>query len=136
MELPIPMTEVAFTLRRTKEPHLANQKMYLDYIGRLTKTLGADIQKVEFEETAGLHCHGIFLVPDMIDRKRFRTRGWNMELKDIDDKQGWKRYCDKDKEKPDTPTTDEEYINEKHYMDERAIKDALFRKDYILNQYI
>lgn len=121
-DLPIPMTEVAFTLRRTKEPHLANQKMYLDYIGRLTRTLGADIQKVEFEETAGLHCHGIFAVPDMIDRKRFRTRGWHMELKDIYNKQGWEDYCEKDK--PDTPIEDDPL---RHGEDKIELKRSLFK---------
>jgi len=122
MDLPIPMTEVAFTLRRTKEPHLANQKMYLDYIGRLTKTLGADITKVVFEETAGLHCHGIFLIPDMIDRKRFRTRGWNIVLKDVYEKQGWQEYCDKDK--PDSPIEDDQL---RHGEDKIELKKSLFK---------
>lgn len=86
-----------YTIRRTKDPTNADEAMYLSHIDRLNKLPGVVIEgKPVFENTKGLHCHGVIMIPKALDLKRFRFRGWHIFLEELYDPQGWYQYLTKE----------------------------------------
>jgi len=86
----------AFTLRRT---NLKKGVTKEDYLGHWKRWPGVKLHDYIFEETAGLHMHGVVVIPVLSEKymmKQFRIRGWNMELVEIWDEFGWKCYYMKD----------------------------------------
>lgn len=88
-----------FTLRKTSNVHNTTRQTYADRFGYF-KELGCKVVDITFEETAGLHCHGIIEIPTSLSIKRLRCRGWNFKYEIIYDKDGWIRYMYKDQELP------------------------------------
>lgn len=96
-----------FTLRKTKLQKTKKEKFSRSeltdiYHQRIKdfKDLGATLQDYEFEDTAGLHVHGIIDVPRQFNMKRLTRRGWSVLLKEVFDHQGWLAYMTKDKVDP------------------------------------
>lgn len=90
--------QYALTMRRTKNPSKVTQTDYINHLTKL-RSQGMDIKQYEFEESSGLHLHGVVLLPEGFNLKRLRYRGWHLLLKEIYDPEGWKAYIEKDKYK-------------------------------------
>lgn len=93
-----------FTLRKTKLIDV-DEATYRKHMDRLPWELYCD---VEFENDGGLHCHGVAYVNKGVDMKRFRFRGWRLQLEELYDPIQWTIYCNKHQDKPtpdmvDTP---------------------------------
>lgn len=82
-----------FTLRKTKLP--AAQEDYIKHLARLSTIPGCNVESYVFEYEAGLHSHGIITIPAKTDFKRFRFRGWNIQLEELWDPQQWVIYMNK-----------------------------------------
>lgn len=98
----------AFTLRKTKlddislGPAMSDPMHYaIDYKMHIQKlcSKGPELKDMEFETTSGLHCHGIFIIPEGFNMKLLRVRGWHLMIEEIYDEDGWIRYIRKDKHK-------------------------------------
>lgn len=96
----------AFTLRKTKlddtslgEAQSDAMHYAIDYKMHVQKlcSKGPELKELEFETTAGLHCHGIFIIPEGFNFKLLRVRGWHLQIEEIYDELGWIRYIRKDK---------------------------------------
>jgi len=86
----------AITMRKTKNPFKVNEKTYLTQMNYFKAYLGCVFEVVKFENTSGLHMHGIVRVPVMTSMTRFRVRGWSIRLEELYDSQGWLDYINKD----------------------------------------
>lgn len=88
-----------YTVRRTKDPANVDEAMYMTHIERLGRLPGVVVEgRPIFERKAGLHCHGVIVIPKALDLKRFRFRGWHIHLEEIYDPQGWYQYLTKEQE--------------------------------------
>lgn len=88
--------QYAFTLRRTNLKKGVTQGDYLDHFERWHNVKLIDYA---FEETAGLHMHGIIEIPVGLcvnQFKQLRIRGWKLHLEELYDELGWKCYYMKD----------------------------------------
>lgn len=88
--------QYALTLKRTK--HKKSPFEEGDYLIHLSKlmTRGLRMRSYYFENTAGLHLHGIVELPDGYNFKLLRVRGWHCYLREIYDEQGWMDYIQKE----------------------------------------
>lgn len=91
-----------FTLRKTKLDKNVDKDTYKDHIKKIFTDKGYNVTTYKFEETTGLHCHGVVYIPETIDQKRFRFRGLHLYLVKIHDMEGWLLYINKD-QKDDIP---------------------------------
>lgn len=94
----------AMTLRKTKTPtdRPLDCQHYEERLKQIRK-LGITIDEYVYEETSGLHVHGLCLVPRYFNFKRLRMRGWNIVLEEIYDYNGWLLYMMKDQAKEVDP---------------------------------
>lgn len=92
----------SFTIRKVKLVSV-DKDTYMKHLARLpfSKT-----ENIVFEYTGGLHMHGIGVIPNSLDKKRFRFRGWHIYLKELWDRQGWEMYLKKDDDEPDPEDID------------------------------
>lgn len=92
-------TIYAFTLRKTKNNAKSTRELYATHLCRLAHGgVFANFNNVVFEETSGLHCHGIVTIHKSTALNRFRVRGWKMYLVEIYDLQQWEQYLNKDQD--------------------------------------
>lgn len=70
-------------------------KKEIEYI----KSLGIEICDYVFEETAGLHVHGVCKVPRKFNMIRLRKRGWTSRYEEIYDMAGWYHYLGKEQDR-------------------------------------
>lgn len=90
-------TIYAFTLRKTKNPNESSRELLTKHLcGLAHGGVFATFNNVVFEETGGLHCHGIVTIPKFTNLARFRVRGFKMHLVEIYDLQQWYQYLNKD----------------------------------------
>lgn len=84
-----------FTLRRVKLNKDVTKELYFDH---LVKIFGqyCFFSDLVYENTSGLHCHGIVKIHKNHALHRFRIRGWSLRLDELYDKAGWIRYINKD----------------------------------------
>lgn len=86
-------TSWAFTLRKTTKKRLdPNEEIYLTYIENLCQKTNTILKEYVFEQTGGLHMHGVLQIHHATNMKLFRTRGWKMHLVNIWDYDGWRNY--------------------------------------------
>lgn len=88
-----------YTLRKVKDPQKAGQEDYFNHVKRIEKLPGVSFEGMPvFENSSGLHCHGVVRISKGLDLKRFRFRGWHMKLVELYDPQGWYQYLNKDQD--------------------------------------
>jgi len=83
----------AMTLRKTKLP--VSQDDYEKRIAQIEAT-GITVEEKMYENTSGLHVHGLALVPNSYNFKKLRRRGWNIHMDEIYNYIGWFAYMMKD----------------------------------------
>lgn len=88
--------QYGFTLRKTSHPENIQQIDYEHHMQRFVEKGLCIVVSMCFENTAGLHAHGIIEVSKALDLRRFRIRGWKMYLEEIYDQLGWLMYTIKD----------------------------------------
>jgi len=86
----------AITMRKTKNPDKVKLSHYVNQMNYFKAYLGCYFEKVTFEYTAGLHMHGVIIIPKNTSLVRFRVRGWSIRLDEIYDYNGWIQYINKD----------------------------------------
>lgn len=92
-------TIYGFTLRRTSKKDTITNELYLEHLKKLScYGVLCKFTDVIFEETGGLHCHGIVKIYKTTSLNRFRTRGWRMHLVEIYDMLQWQQYLNKNQE--------------------------------------
>lgn len=102
--------QYAFTLRRTNLKKGVTQGDYLDHFSRFHNVKLIDYV---FEETSGLHMHGIIEIPVgllMQQARQLRIRGWKLHLEELYDELGWKCYYMKDQHHKDYEDDDDAII--------------------------
>lgn len=74
------------------------RELYLEHIQDMECTADGNVifTDVIFEETGGLHSHGIVSIPQSYYLNRMRIRGWKLHLEELYDKKGWLKYISKD----------------------------------------
>jgi len=108
----VPFNSYGFTLRKTKLENVT-ETTYRNHLSRLP----CSVNGIVFEQESGLHCHGVMLVPKIINIHTsvlFRFRGWHLHLVDLYDPLQWDLYLNKHQPSPtidmvDTP--EEEVFN-------------------------
>jgi len=102
----------AITMRKTTYPQLASKADYEKQMAYFKKNLLVEFDHISYENTSGLHLHGIVRIPIETSLIRFRVRGWSIKLEEIYDYAGWMRYINKDAEEDEdlTITPKEEYF--------------------------
>lgn len=98
----------AITMRKTKNPLSVNEKTYVTQMNYFKSCLGCVFEVIKFENTSGLHMHGIVRVPVTTSMTRFRVRGWSIRLEELYDPQGWIDYINKDQVDEDLTLTPED----------------------------
>jgi len=91
--------DYAFTIRRTLNNKESTREQYANFLYKWEKMKKFEIRDMEFEETCGLHAHGILNTDQKDPNKYFSCRGWSIYCTALSDKDGWKRYITKDKDK-------------------------------------
>lgn len=88
----------AMTCRKTRVRNAQPCKQdYINHLAKLTSK-GLVFKNVQFEETNGLHIHGVAWMPEGFNIKTLRFRGWHLHLKEIYSDKGWERYILKEQE--------------------------------------
>jgi len=108
----------ALTLRKTTKPWKVTRSDYLDHINKICEQTGAKLVRYCFEQTAGLHMHGVIEMEYGTNHNLFRVRGWHCKLVEIWNLDGWNEYMMKE-------NYEEEMIEEIHPV--YRIKRSLFR---------
>lgn len=87
----------SFTLRRTNlKMGLPTEEVYNVHIENRLRNTDVKLEEHVFEQTGGLHMHGILSIPKWFNMKKFRIRGWKMHLEEIWDVNGWRAYMAKE----------------------------------------
>lgn len=108
-----PARQYAFTLRKTVlKLGPINQESYFKHIEKWETAKLCRLVDSVFEYTSGIHMHGILEIPEGVNFKRFRVRGWNIVLEELYDQNGWRYYMMKEQKCKDD---NEEYIDE-HFI--------------------
>lgn len=89
-------TSFAITMRKTMNPRTVKQDDYVNQMNYFIRALRVKFDHVTYEQTAGIHMHGIIRIPTDVSLNRFRVRGWSIKLEEIYDYQGWLKYINKD----------------------------------------
>jgi hypothetical protein len=89
------MVQYSFTLRKTKDNKNATQDMYYSYFAKY-RIHGLHLNLCYFENTSGLHAHGVIDIPNDFNTKLFRVYGWNIKYDLIYNYTEWVRYCQKE----------------------------------------
>jgi len=96
----------AYTMRKVKNPQLVTETTYVNQLNYFRSNLQCIVDEVVFENTSGLHVHGIIRIPVDVSLTRFRVRGWSIKLEEIYDVKGWTKYIHKDQEDSEIDITD------------------------------
>lgn len=84
--------QYAFTLRKTTNPKTVSPQDYLDILNMWEEMLDTGIIHYVFEESKGLHMHGIIEIPKHVNLIKFRRRGWHVKLEELYNEAGWRYY--------------------------------------------
>lgn len=117
----------AYTLRKTKNPECTTKGHYVNHIAKLSRK-GLTFQDNNFEVKAGLHMHGVVLIPDAFNMKTLKIRGWHFFLREIFDPLGWQKYIIKE-QLAQVSDSDRQAFND--YIRERFIDTATNDPDIV-----
>lgn len=92
-------TMYGFTLRRVTKNKPITKELYADHLLHISN-YGAlcNFTNIVFENTSGLHCHGVVKIFKSTSLKRFRVRGWNIRLEELYDPLQWDLYLNKNQD--------------------------------------
>lgn len=101
------MYHYCFTLRKTAYPVWIVD--YDNHIGKLIKKYPHMEIEYHFEDTAGLHIHGMLRTPKKVHVRQIHPgKGWNLDFDFIKSEQAWTAYMTKDT-RNETNLINEEY---------------------------
>jgi len=88
----------AFTLRKTNlKKGQPTQNDYHLHLNKMISSTNSILDRFVFEQTGGLHMHGILQVPKDRNMIKFRVRGWKMHMVEIYSRDGWIQYMQKER---------------------------------------
>lgn len=124
------MFHYAFTLKKNSNPvWISDYESHLTMLS--TKYPHLDIE-YHFEDTAGLHIHGMIRSPKKIHIRMIHPgNGWNLDMSFVKSPQAWDAYMTKDTIR-ETNLINEQYTleyeyneyNQTHYEDEPTDSDS------------
>ncbi len=93
------MEQYAFTVKVTQQhtPADVNEKSYTAFFDLLrARGIRVILKQSEYDSKGFLHFHGIIEMKNNFYRKKIRSKGFHLYLKEIYDLEGWVRYVLKD----------------------------------------
>jgi len=87
----------AFTLRKTTTKRgVPTEEDYHNHLAKISRSTTCFVREYVFEQTKGLHMHGVLEMHRTVNMKYFRVRGWKLHLERIWNLDGWQRYIMKE----------------------------------------
>lgn len=87
----------AFTLRKvdTKNPLEGHYSSIFKRWEAKKALIKFHVYEPNTNHQAGVHAHGIVLIPKTLYRKRLTPKGYHLHLTEVTDEKQWLKYCNK-----------------------------------------